>query len=81
MTEPVAAGFPFKVFEWQSVLAARVLSEKATLPSLEERRKWEADRIKERGDTPFTALTPHFEEYFKVVHRLTRKFYVGYIRV
>ncbi|KAL2003428.1 hypothetical protein VTN02DRAFT_3831 [Thermoascus thermophilus] len=67
----VAAGFTFKIFEWQSVLAARVFAGKAKLPPLEERKKWEADRIKERGDsTPFTAVNPDFEEYFEFVRKL-----------
>ncbi|KAL1987784.1 hypothetical protein VTN96DRAFT_2624 [Rasamsonia emersonii] len=67
----VGAGFTFKVFEWQSVLAARVFAGRAQLPPLEERRKWEAERIKERGDGPrFTLLAPDFEEYFELVRRL-----------
>lgn len=66
----VGAGFTFKVFEWQSVLAARVFAGRAQLPPLEERRKWEADRIKERGDGPgFTLLAPDFEEYFELVRQ------------
>ncbi|KAL4917230.1 hypothetical protein BDW62DRAFT_88852 [Aspergillus aurantiobrunneus] len=67
----VAAGFTFKVFEWQSVLAARVFAGKATLPSLEEQKSWEAKRIQERGDgTRFTLLSPDFEKYFELLREL-----------
>lgn len=67
----VAAGFTFKVFEWQAVLAARYLAGRVELPSLDEREKWEQDRIAEKGDgTAFTALYPGFEEYFEQVRSL-----------
>lgn len=67
----LGAGFTFKVFEWQAVLAARVLAGKAQLPPLEEQEKWEIDRVAEKGDGPaFTLLNPHFEEYFEQVRRL-----------
>ncbi|KAL1955701.1 hypothetical protein VTO42DRAFT_8173 [Malbranchea cinnamomea] len=67
----VGAGFTFKVFEWQSVLAARVLVGRAQLPPIEEWKKWEADRIAYKGDgVPFTLLSPDFEEYFELVRKL-----------
>lgn len=67
----VAAGLTFKVFEWQSVLAARLLAGRATLPSLDAMRKWEADRIKARGDgVKFTLLFPDFEDYFETIRSL-----------
>lgn len=67
----VAAGLTFKVFEWQSVLAARLLAGRATLPSLDEMRKWEEERVKARGDgVKFTLLFPDFEDYFETVRRL-----------
>lgn len=67
----VAAGLTFKVFEWQSVLAARLLAGRASLPPLDEMRKWEADRIKARGDgVKFTLLFPDFEDYFEAVRCL-----------
>jgi hypothetical protein len=67
----VAAGLTFKIFEWQAVLAARLLAGRATLPSLEEQRKWEQDRIAKRGDSvPFTLIFPDFEEYFEIVRKL-----------
>ncbi|PGH02231.1 hypothetical protein AJ79_07680 [Helicocarpus griseus UAMH5409] len=66
-----AAGFTFKVFEWQAVLAARVLAGRAQLPPLNVQKKWEADRIAYKGDgVPFTALAPDFEEYFNTVREL-----------
>lgn len=61
-----SAGFTFKVFEWQAVLAAR-----ASLPSLEEQEKWEADRIALRGDGKlFYNLFPGFGEYFGLVRKM-----------
>ncbi|KAH7062977.1 hypothetical protein BKA63DRAFT_189931 [Paraphoma chrysanthemicola] len=67
----VAAGLTFRVFEWQAVLAARVLAGRASLPSLEEQQKWEEDRIAKRGDgVPFTLVFPDFEDYFETLRRL-----------
>ncbi|RMD44010.1 hypothetical protein DV735_g1133, partial [Chaetothyriales sp. CBS 134920] len=67
----IAAGFTFKVFEWQAVLAARYLAGRVKLPSAEEQEQWERDRLEEKGDgVPFTALYPHFQEYFDEIRRL-----------
>ncbi|KAL3420686.1 dimethylaniline monooxygenase (n-oxide forming) [Phlyctema vagabunda] len=67
----VAAGLTFKVYEWQAVLAARVLAGRAKLPSTDEQIKWEKDRIALKGDgVPFTALYPDFEDYFETVRKL-----------
>ncbi|KAJ5172374.1 hypothetical protein N7492_004967 [Penicillium capsulatum] len=67
----VAAGLTFKVFEWQAVFAARLLANRASLPSLEEMRKWEADRVKTRGDgVKFTLIFPDFEDYFETIRAL-----------
>ncbi|RSH77173.1 uncharacterized protein EHS24_003810 [Apiotrichum porosum] len=67
----VAAGLTFKVFEWQAVLAARLLAGRATLPSLEEQRKWEADRIAARGDgAKFSLIFPDFEDYFEALRAI-----------
>lgn len=67
----VAAGLTFKVFEWQAVLAARLLAGRAMLPSVEEMRKWEVERIKARGDgVKFTLIFPEFEDYFETLRRL-----------
>lgn len=67
----VAPGLTFKVYEWQSVLAARVLAGRAELPPIEEQKVWEAERMKRKGDgVLFTALWPKFEEYFETVRAL-----------
>lgn len=67
----IGAGFTFKAFEWQAVLAARVFAGRAQLPPLAEQEKWETDRIAEKGDgVLFTALYPQFEEYFEQVREL-----------
>ncbi|RFU29748.1 hypothetical protein B7463_g6604, partial [Scytalidium lignicola] len=67
----IAAGFTFKVFEWQSVLAARFLAGRIKLPDIKEQEKWEKDRIAYKGEgVPFTALYPDFEEYFETVRKL-----------
>ncbi len=67
----VGAGLTFKIFEWQAVLAARLLAGRATLPPLEEQQRWERDRIAKKGDGPgFTLVFPDFEEYFETVRKL-----------
>ncbi|KAI0006652.1 hypothetical protein F4779DRAFT_555084 [Xylariaceae sp. FL0662B] len=67
----VGAGLTFKIFEWQAVLAARVLAGRAALPPVEEQERWETERIKARGDGPkFTLVFPDFEEYFNKVREL-----------
>ncbi|KAL3417859.1 dimethylaniline monooxygenase (n-oxide forming) [Phlyctema vagabunda] len=67
----VAAGFTFKVFEWQAVLAARYLAGRIPVPDKEGMQEWEERRIAYKGDgVPFTALYPDFEEYFEEVRAL-----------
>lgn len=67
----MAAGFAFKVFEWQAVLAARFLAGRIKLTPISEQVKWEEDRIADKGDgVPFTALYPDFEEYFEEVRKM-----------
>jgi hypothetical protein len=67
----VGAGLTFKVFEWQAVLAARILAGRATLPSVEEQKKWEKDRVHETADGPkFTMINPEFEAYFETLRGL-----------
>jgi hypothetical protein len=69
--EQVAAGLTFKIFEWQAVLAARILSGRAKLPPLSEQQRWEKERIAKRGDgVPFTLVFPDFEDYFETVRSL-----------
>ncbi|KAF2763672.1 FAD/NAD(P)-binding domain-containing protein [Teratosphaeria nubilosa] len=67
----VNAGLTFKIFEWQAVYAARLLAERGTLPPLDERVRWEKERIEARGDGPkFALVYPDFEEYFETLRRL-----------
>ncbi|KAH7159545.1 hypothetical protein B0J13DRAFT_432366 [Dactylonectria estremocensis] len=67
----VQAGLTFKVFEWQAVYAARLLAGRGTLPPVDEMRKWEAERIKSRGDGPkFALIFPDFEDYFETLREL-----------
>lgn len=67
----INAGFTFRAFEWQAVLAARVLAGRATLPPQPERDEWERKRIALKGDgVPFTMLVPDFEQYFEQVRAL-----------
>jgi hypothetical protein len=67
----VGAGLTFKVFEWHAVLAARILAGRATLPPLEDQKRWEEDRIAKKGDgTAFTLIYPDFEEYFEELRRM-----------
>ncbi|KAH8898180.1 FAD/NAD(P)-binding domain-containing protein [Thozetella sp. PMI_491] len=68
----VSAGLTFKVFEWQAVLAARLLAGRTSLPSLAEMRAWEDARIKARGDgAKFTLIFPDFEDYFETLRKLS----------
>lgn len=67
----VNAGLTFKIFEWQAVYAARLLAGRGTLPSFDEMRRWEAERIKARGDgMKFALVFPDFENYFETVRKL-----------
>ncbi|KAF3763086.1 FAD/NAD(P)-binding domain-containing protein [Cryphonectria parasitica EP155] len=67
----VGAGLTFKIFEWQAVYAARLLAGRGQLPSKEEMRVWEEERIARKGDGPkFQMIFPEFEEYFEDVRRL-----------
>ena len=67
----VGAGLTFKIFEWQAVYVARLLAGRGTLPPREEMRKWELDRIKEKGNGPkFSVIHPEFEDYFEDLRRL-----------
>ncbi|KXS95443.1 hypothetical protein AC578_4721 [Pseudocercospora eumusae] len=68
----VSAGLTFKVFEWQAVYAASLLSGRGTLPSLDEMRRWEEERMGQRGDGPkFVLVYPDFEEYFETLRTLS----------
>ena len=67
----VGAGLTFKIFEWQAVLAARILSGRAALPSLEDQKLWEQDIVRKKGDGPaFTVVFPDFKDYFEKVREL-----------
>ena len=67
----VGAGLTFKIFEWQAVYAASLLAGRGVLPPLEERDRWERDRVRDRGDGPkFTLVFPDFEDYFETLRTL-----------
>ncbi|KAK7934637.1 Flavin-containing monooxygenase FMO [Apiospora marii] len=69
----VGAGLTFKIFEWQAVLAARLLADRLgePLPSGEAMARWEAERVAARGDgAGFTLVHPDFEEYFETLRAL-----------
>ncbi|SPO03686.1 related to monooxygenase [Cephalotrichum gorgonifer] len=67
----VAAGLTFKIYEWQAVLAARILAGRTTLPPVAEQEKWEQERIKKRGDgVKFTLIFPDLEDYFNEIREL-----------
>jgi hypothetical protein len=67
----VGAGLTFKVFEWQAVLAARILAGRAELPPLAEQQSWELNRIAKKGDgAAFIMIFPDFEDYFETLRRL-----------
>ncbi|KAK3367683.1 hypothetical protein B0H63DRAFT_85081 [Podospora didyma] len=67
----VGAGLTFKIFEWQAVLAARLLAGRVTLPQAQEMKAWELDRVKHRGDgISFATINPDFKEYFEALRLL-----------
>ncbi|PLB48598.1 thiol-specific monooxygenase [Aspergillus steynii IBT 23096] len=67
----VTGGFGIRVFEWQAVATARMFAGRATLPSHEEMKMWEQDRLATRGDgAPFWTLMPDFETYFEQLRLL-----------
>jgi Flavin-binding monooxygenase-like len=67
----VNAGLTFKIFEWQAVYAARLLSGRGKLPSTSQQAQWEDDRIQARGDGPsFAVIYPDFEDYFNQLREL-----------
>ncbi|OAA65772.1 Flavin monooxygenase-like protein [Niveomyces insectorum RCEF 264] len=63
----VKASLSFRVFEYQAVAVARFYAGRnsRSLPSPEEQRQWEQDRLRDRGPTNnFHAVSPDFAEYF-----------------
>ncbi|KAH9876902.1 hypothetical protein IAQ61_002263 [Plenodomus lingam] len=67
----VAPGLTFRIFEWQAVLCARILAGRCKLPPVAEQRRWEEERVREKGDgVGFTLVYPQFEEYFEAVREL-----------
>ncbi|TVY68775.1 Thiol-specific monooxygenase [Lachnellula suecica] len=66
-----AGGFTFRVFEWQAVAISRFLAGRASLPSIDVQKRWEADRLALVGDgVPFYKIAPRFEEYFEALRSL-----------
>lgn len=64
----VVGGLTFKVFEWQAVLAARTFAGRASLPLVDEMKKWEEDRLVVRGDTPqWHVIQDEWREYFEAI--------------
>ncbi|KAK7523008.1 uncharacterized protein IWZ02DRAFT_260202 [Phyllosticta citriasiana] len=68
----VNAGLTFKIFEYQAVLAARLLAGRVKkLSSVQEQLQWEKDRIAQRGDGPkFSLVFPDFKEYMETIREL-----------
>lgn len=70
----VNAGLTFKIFEYQAVLAARLLAGRipaSRLPSAAAQMAWEEDRVARRGDgAKFALVFPDFEDYFETVREL-----------
>ncbi|KAL3420988.1 hypothetical protein PVAG01_07433 [Phlyctema vagabunda] len=67
----VSAGFTFRVFEYQAVAIARVLSGRSAVPPIAEQRDWEEKRVLARGNgVSFYKVAPEFEEYFETLRRI-----------
>lgn len=67
----ITPGLTFKAYEWQAVAAAKVLAGRGNLPSIEDQKKWEEDRISVKGDGPgFSLIYPDFEAYFEALRQI-----------
>ncbi|RYP36317.1 hypothetical protein DL767_003470 [Monosporascus sp. MG133] len=67
----VGAGLTFMIFEWQAVYAARILAGRGTIPPLEERSRWERERVEEKSvGAKFTTVFPDVEDYLETLPRL-----------
>ncbi|KXH60355.1 dimethylaniline monooxygenase [Colletotrichum salicis] len=70
----VNAGLTFKIFEYQAVLAARLLAGRVSfsrLSSTESQLAWKVDCIAKRGDSSkFALVFPDFEEYCEELRRI-----------
>lgn len=67
----VGAGLTFKIFEWQAVYAARLLAGRGRLPSVEEMKEWEDERVRTKGDGgKFLTIHPDFAAYFEGLREL-----------
>lgn len=67
----ICGGFTFKVYEWQAVLAARVFSGRAALPSPSEQAGWVQNRIETIGTSgQFHNISSDFEDYFNTLRLL-----------
>ncbi|OKL59257.1 hypothetical protein UA08_05510 [Talaromyces atroroseus] len=62
----VKAALSFRIYEYQAVAIARYYAGRgAGLPSVDEQRKWEVERLKEKGPTSaFHEIAPDLEPYF-----------------
>ncbi|EXJ83956.1 hypothetical protein A1O3_04623 [Capronia epimyces CBS 606.96] len=62
----VKAALSFRVYEYQAVAVARFLAGRSKpLPSVEEQRRWEEDRIRYKGsNNRFHEIKPDLGEYF-----------------
>jgi hypothetical protein len=70
----VRAALSLRVYEYQAVAVARVLSGRGTLPSIEKQKEWEVKRLVERGPThQFHTLAPDFKEYFEGIRAIAGK--------
>ena len=61
----------FRVYEWQAVAVARVVAGRAKLPTQEDMRKWEEEKMERNGDgLAFFNIGLDFEEYFEGLRML-----------
>lgn len=62
----VKAGISFRVNEYQAVAVARFYAGRnaVPLPTPEDQRAWEKDRLRELGPASFHTIGPNFEPYF-----------------
>lgn len=66
----VTAGITFRVFDYQSLVIAKYLQSTIELPTVEVQKRWEEERLAQRGVGAFHAIPPDFEQYFTDLVRL-----------
>lgn len=67
----IRAALSFRSYEYQAVAVARVLANRGNLPSVQEQKAWEEERVRRLGPTHiFHTIAPDFAEYFEALRTI-----------